>query len=90
MVDHLIKLPKNEITFFNSILDVIDCLQNIVENPNKLDYKNAIEFVKKIQKIEKPETKDLKAYDKLRIWISLDNVSDIVMDWAITEEVERK
>jgi len=90
MVDHLINLPKNETIFFNSVLNVIDYLQIIVENPDKLDYKNAIELVKKIHKIKKPETKDIKAYDKLRIWVSLDTISDIVMDWAITEEVERK
>jgi len=90
MVDHLIKLPKNEMAFFNTILEVMDYLQNIVENPNKFDYKNAIELVKKVQKIKKPETRDIKAYDKLRIWISLDTISDIVMDWAITEEVGRE
>lgn len=89
MVDHLIKLPKKETTFFNSILDVIDNLQHIIEKPEKLDYKGAIELAKKVQRINEPEIKDIKAYDKQRIKLSLDTVSDVVMDWSITKEVEK-
>ncbi|MBS3131607.1 phosphate uptake regulator PhoU [Candidatus Woesearchaeota archaeon] len=89
MVDHMINLPKNEILFFNSVLECVDYLQQIIEDTDNLDYKKAIELVKKTQKIKKPEIKDIKAYDKQRIRLSLDTVADVVMDWAITKEVEK-
>jgi phosphate uptake regulator len=89
MVDHIINLPKSELPFFKSLFDVIDYLLNIVENTQHLDYKKSIEFLKKLDKIKKPEIKDIKAYDKYRIILSLDTIGDVIMDWAITKEVEK-
>ena len=89
MVDHLINLPKAEISFFNSIAEVIDYLHFIVENFNALDYKKAIELLKKLQKVKEPEIRDIKGYDKQRIRLSLDTIADVILDWAITKEVEK-
>ena len=89
MVEHLIKVSKNDVKFLNKVLDVIDYLHTIIENSDNINYKKVIELIKKIQNIKEKEIRDVKEYDKQRIRVTLDNAADILLDWAITKEVEK-
>jgi len=88
MVDHLICVDNKEHGFLNSVLDVVDRLQHILENITQLNNKIALEFIKKISNIAKVEVKDIKSYDKERIRLSFTNISEVIVDWAITKEIE--
>lgn len=97
MVDHLIKLDKKEISTFDKVYDIIDYLKNIIENYDKksneknkkeevLNYKSAIAFAKKVESIKDIEIKNIASYDKTRVKTLLSNISENVMDWAISKE----
>ena len=89
MVDHLIRVSSRETEFLNSIYDVVDQLQSIIENTNILNHKIALQFIKKVSKIKNFEVKDIKSYDKERIRLSLTTIAEVVTDWAITKEIEK-
>ena len=89
MVDHLIRVNSKETEFLNSIYDVVDQLQSIIENTNTLNHKIALQFIKKVSKIKSFEVKDIKSYDKERMRLSLTTVAEVVTDWAITKEIEK-
>ena len=89
MVDHLIRVSSRETEFLNSIYDVVDQLQSIIENTNTLNHKIALQFIKKVSKIKNFEVKDIKSYDKERIRLSLTTIAEVVTDWAITKEIEK-
>lgn len=94
MVDHLIQFDKKEVIILNQILDIIDYLKNLIENldnkesPYYLNYKNAIYFIKKVDNIKPIEVKDVRTYDKRRVRRLLSNISETIVDWAITKEIE--
>lgn len=91
MVDHLINIDKKEVKVLNEIYETIEFLKNIVENlDNKksshyLSYQNAIRFIKKADNIK---VKDNNRYDELRVKTLLSNISEAMIDWAITKETE--
>ena len=89
MVDHLICVSNKESEFLNSVYEVIDQLQSIIENTASLNHKIALQFVKKISKIKNFEVKDIKSYDKERIRLSMTTISEVITDWAITREIEK-
>ncbi len=89
MVDHLIKINKKEMKIFNQILGIVDYLKNIIENfDNKksnfyLNSKNAMSFIKKVDNL-----KDIDSYDKTRVKTLFSNISETLIDWAVTKEIE--
>ncbi|MBI2124897.1 hypothetical protein HYT92_03840, partial [Candidatus Pacearchaeota archaeon] len=89
MVDHLIQVSSKESDFLNSIFDVIDQLQSIMENTSSLNHKSALQFIKRVSKIKSFEVKDIKSYDKERIRLSLTTIAEVITDWAITREIEK-
>ncbi|HLC61514.1 MAG TPA: hypothetical protein VJI52_00675, partial [Candidatus Nanoarchaeia archaeon] len=89
MVDHLIQVSSRETEFLNSIYDVVDQLQSIIENTATLNHKTALQFIKKVSKIKSFEVKDIKSYDKERMRLSLTTIAEVVTDWAITKEIEK-
>ncbi len=94
MVDHLIQLDKTDSAILNQISDTIDYLKNLIENlydkksPYYLNSKNAINFIKKVNTIKVVDVKDVKTYDKRRVRRLLSNISETIIDWAITKELE--
>ena len=89
MVDHLIQISSKESEFLNSVYEVIDELQKILEDTSSLNHKIALHFIKKASRIKNFEVKDIKSYDKERIRLSLTTISEVITDWAITREIEK-
>lgn len=89
MVDHLICVSNKETEFLTWVHEVIEQLQNIMENTTNLNYKTALQFIKKISKIKNFEIKDIKSYDKERVRLSLATIAEVITDWAITREIEK-
>ena len=89
LVDHLICISSKETEFLTLVQETMDQLQSIIENTSNLNYKAALQFVKKVTKIRGFEVKDIKSYDKERIRLSLTTIAEVVTDWAITKETEK-
>ncbi len=85
MVDHLIKIKAGEKEFLISLLEVISHLQRLLDNPSSLTHKLAIPFIKECSKLNSKDT----TYDKERIRLFLVNVSEVITDWAITNEIAK-
>jgi len=88
MVDHLIGIERTQADFLHSVDKCVDVLQGIFDTFEKLDYLKAIEFLKSVKAIKEIEVKDVKTYRKRRIKKYLTDVSEVLLDWAITKEIE--
>lgn len=93
VVDHLIKLSKSDITFINKIGEIIQTLKEIIESfdlkkkKERFDYTIALTFLKKLQTLKLPESKAKNSYNKRRIKSLLSNVSEVLLDWSITNQL---
>ena len=92
MVDRLICLDNSNQKFLDVITKPIEMLQGILQNPDALDQDSAIQFAKaaliKIDDI-KNDSKGTKAYDIMgRIKQHLITVSEVIMDWMVTIEMQ--
>ncbi|MBI2107498.1 hypothetical protein HYT54_00050 [Candidatus Woesearchaeota archaeon] len=87
MVDHLIQLKPDQKEFLNSLHEPIAHLQKILENTKALNHKSAIQFIRICLKIRN-YSRDISTYDHERIRLYLLNISEVLMDWAITNELE--
>lgn len=88
IADHLIRIDKNEIKFLNTLLRIMDDLKNLIEDSSKFNYKAVIEFIKKVNGLGDIKVKDIESYEKRRIQRNLNDISETLLDKAITKEVE--
>ena len=89
MVDHLIQVSSRESEFLNTVYEVIDELQKILEDTSSLNHKIALQFIKRASKVKSFEVKDIRSYDKERIRLSLMTITEVITDWSITREIEK-
>ena len=54
------------------------------------DYETAIAFIKNVQQIKEIKVRKIPDYDKKIIKQYLVNISEVLIDWAITKEIEKK
>ncbi|MFW6220293.1 MAG: PhoU domain-containing protein [Nanoarchaeota archaeon] len=93
IVDHIIRLEKTDIVFLKKIEEVIVFLKNniekqdLIKNKFRIDYEIAIQFTKKVKSIGKISKQDKHLYDKRRIIGLLNKVSEITIDWSITNNI---
>ncbi len=93
MVDRLINIDKKETKFLQEVLDVMDLLKKILmnaldeKNPS-LDYKTAIDFIKKVEAMKEVKITNLQTNEEMRLKQYLVAVSETLIDWAITKRVE--
>jgi phosphate uptake regulator len=95
LVDHFKEIPSNETKFILNLEKTIDLLDKVVTNLDnrktvKFDYLVALEFSKKVSDISFLEVKDSLSYHKVRVKAALESISEILMNWSITEEISRK
>ena len=89
MADHLITIERSEKEFLEMVLAAMDELQKIFENLEGLSHQKAIDFLNSANKIKTPLVKDIPTYRKRRIKKYLINVGEVVLDWAVTKEIEK-
>lgn len=89
MVDSLIFVEQKEISFLKKTLKIIDNIENLLEELDKLHFGKVIELEKSISLIKTPEIENLKTYGLRRIKKHLSNISEVFFDWSITKEVEK-
>jgi phosphate uptake regulator len=94
MVDHLILIDEEDLDFISDISNIISKLKEIIEPVNfqkecYFSYKISIDFLKKIKEIKDFSPKDKKYYDKRRIKGLLLKVSEVILNWSITNEINK-
>ena len=96
IADHLICIDKSETKFLSSVLNCMGFLKEVIENlevkdnRHYLSHKIATEFIKRVNKIKEEDSRDIKTYDMKRIKHTLNNISEVLINWAITKEVDKK
>jgi phosphate uptake regulator len=92
VADYLILIDQKEKKFLDEISKKMDSLKKtlelVLESSNEFDYKLAIAFCKEIIAIKPIKITSVEMYHKHQIRASLMDVSEVLMDWAITHEVE--
>jgi phosphate uptake regulator len=93
MVDYMIQLKKTDKDFLEKISGVIDLLKKMMESLDtkskitKFTHINAIEFVKTVKILGEPSNKE-ENYSKRRIADLMSNISEIILDWSITNQID--
>ena len=91
LVDRLLHLKKEDSSFLHAIAQRIEKLKDImegIESEHTLTYEKAVEFIKSVLAIKQVKVSDLETYDKQRIRQYLIGISEVLIDWAITKEID--
>jgi len=91
LADHIILIENSEKKFFKDVLPLMDKLKNIIDsiNEGKFDYHLAIGFAKEVQTLPQISPKKTKDYYKNRVGNYLSNISEVLLDWAMSKELEK-
>ena len=87
MVDSLIFVEKKETAFLKKTLQIVNNIQLLLEDLNKLDFNSVIKLEKNISLLKAPEVDNIKTYGLRRIKKHFANISEIFFDWAVTTEL---
>ncbi len=94
MTSHIIHLKQHKSPFINQIYKIMYLLKDIFENITKedinklLNYKAAIRFAQEISSIKIKKVNNLESYSERRITRYLNNISENIINWSITNQVE--
>lgn len=86
-IDHLIHIKAEDSEFLNSLIESFEAVREIVENIDSLDYVSGLELVRKVEKIKEIEPINADSSNKSRIKQYLADMSEVLLDWAITKEI---
>ncbi|HLC47238.1 MAG TPA: hypothetical protein VJI75_05940 [Candidatus Nanoarchaeia archaeon] len=91
VADHLIKLDKANKKFFEDMISIMHDLKPLIENAIDerifFDYLLAVKFAMKVRSLGKEEVNDVSSYSRSEIGNRFDNISEVMLDWAITRKV---
>ena len=88
MVDHLICLKKPQPKLLNQLEDLSKELLVLMESQDKMRVENILSLQKKIAALENVSVKDVETYDRRRAIRSWAIIAEIIMDWAVLQELE--
>jgi len=83
--DHIIKLKDNK--YLEKLTKLIEILKHVMDavGTPEFDHAKALEFVKQIKNLDDKHGD----YDKRRIKELLNNVSEIILDWSVTNTISK-
>ncbi|MBN1503308.1 hypothetical protein JW930_07250 [Candidatus Woesearchaeota archaeon] len=91
-VDHLIQLTPSESKILNVLIKIIDKLKEIIvslKNPDtNLNNGTCVDFVHMLKSIPDINVDDSKKYNVHRIKGTLTGISEVLMDWSVTQRLE--
>ncbi len=89
IADYLILINPKDTRFFGEIRDYIDGLKQITDMiyQKGLQYKEAIRFAKRILQMKKTPVASLELYHKHQVKNALQTISEVLIDWSITNEM---
>ncbi|MFC1753171.1 hypothetical protein ACFL96_07225 [Thermoproteota archaeon] len=89
LADHVILIEDNE-KFLEDVLEVIRSLKEIIDlatDPKKnIDYHSAVKFSKNAVGLKEENITSMESYHNVRIKHYLENISEVLIDWAVTNE----
>ncbi|HLC99317.1 MAG TPA: hypothetical protein VJC00_04900 [Candidatus Nanoarchaeia archaeon] len=95
LADHIIVIDEKEKDFLKDVLEVVRSLKDVIDlateprkDQNGLDYQSAVNFAEKAIALKEGKAKGIESYHKVRIRHYLLNISDVLIDWAVTNKSE--
>ena len=86
---HKMKILASEVVKRNFNLKVLsEAYKDLKNNSDMFNYNTAIVFIKKAVALKKVTKKDMAHYHERRINGLLSNVSEVILDWSITNEID--
>ena len=68
-------------------MEPFEAVRELVENIDSLNYASGLELVRKVDKIPFVEPTNVDSAHKSRIKQYLADMSEVLLDWAITKEI---
>ncbi|MFT4304804.1 MAG: PhoU domain-containing protein [Candidatus Woesearchaeota archaeon] len=95
LVDHFKEIKpieKRYISIIEKAIDELDKIFSGLDNRKnfKFDYNIALNFSNLALEVPYLEVKNKQSYHKVRVKSALESISEILMNWSITEEISRK
>lgn len=92
LADHTILIYEKEKKFMEDVLEVVKSLKEIIDlatdQKSNFDYHSAIKFSEEAVNLRDERTRDIDSYYRARIRHYLINISEVLIDWAITNATE--
>ncbi|MFH1849387.1 MAG: hypothetical protein ABH879_04335 [archaeon] len=93
LVDYLTFVDKTETKFFDIVAGTLEDLKEIVARLGgdtcDIDYRGALRFAKRVTAMKMVRVVDLNTYDQRRVRRCLIDISEMLIDWSVTERVTR-
>ncbi len=86
-IDHLIHIRAEDSEFLNALVESFEAVRELVENIESLNYVSGLELVRKVEKIPSIQPSNVETSHKSRIKQHLTDISEVLLDWAITKEI---
>lgn len=96
LVDHLKEIPDKEQKYLSIIEKVLFKLDQIFTNiegklgPQSIELEDVFEFTRKAKEVPFEEVNNSTTYHKVRVKAALEGISEVLMNWVITEEIFKK
>ena len=95
LVDHFKEIPSSEqkyISVIEKAIDYLDKLFTIIDDRKNqtFDYNMALVFSTMASDVPYLDVKNKLSYHKVRVKAALEAISEVLMNWSITEEISRK
>lgn len=90
VADHLTMMNAAEKRFFEEIQERVDSLKQLIDTVYQkkgFNYKEAIRFAKQVIRIKEPRITNLESYYKGQMKGALKTISEVLLDWAVTNEM---
>ena len=88
IVDYIILLNNSDKDYLEEIHGLIEVIKTRLEQIDQLDYLTAAALVNKVNSLTEFKIVNVKNSNKSRIKRHFQNLSEIMMDWAITKKIE--
>ena len=75
----------------NKLIETIEnMMDSLISMLEKLTHTSVIKFIKNVELLDKINVKDLETYKEKRIYSSLGHIAEVLCDWVITNEVDKR
>ncbi|HLC67110.1 MAG TPA: hypothetical protein VJK52_05720, partial [Candidatus Nanoarchaeia archaeon] len=92
LTDHLILLDLRERNFLAALLPLLSLLKEsidrLTDQQQKFSHRDALAFVRAVHRLRDEPVRDIQSYYRGRVKHYLSNVSEVLLDWAITDQLE--
>ena len=88
IADVIIRMKPSEQPYLKMVLEVVELIRAALDDAGGISYASAIDIAKKALKLKEKKMESIAAYNIALIRNNLINVSEILLDWSMTLQMD--